>query len=527
MESVGEVQTLADSLIGGGDTRLLLGIDGLSTYGCTPFPRNTIPFGSCTASTVSLRAWKAARAAAARLDDLRRQQRAPDVAEMVCAEIRDELAVHLGLEHVPGAEVLLTPSGTDAELVALFVAGAATDRRLLNIVVGPNEVGSGTTLAAGALHFDEVVPSGARRAVGSAVDEDLAARVDVEVVRLRTPVGVMRPPEEIDEEVRRIVARGIDAGYRVIVHVVAHSKTGVHAPTLGTVNELAVEHGDRVIGLIDAAQGRISRRGLRDYLRRGYMLLLTGSKFYGGPPFSGALLVPPRLSGDDVRAVAFPDGFADYFTAAEVPPSWGAARRSLPDRANWGLMLRWLAALEEIRAYYRTAPELRLAILRHFERSVPGLLGETACVRLLPVYPPLLAEQAERVLESKTTVFSMSVQVPGEDRPLAKGELRRWVRLLNTDLSGHPALADVEPSDAVRQPFQVGQPVELGSGEQSVAVFRLALGASLITSLAEEPSYGATFEERLDWLDRQLSLLAEKMTILAERWPAFNPMERA
>ena len=45
--------------------------------------------------------------------------------------------------------------------------------------------------------------------------------------------------------------------------------------------------------ILDAAQGRLSRRSIKAALELDYMVLIIGSKFYGGPTFSGALLVPP------------------------------------------------------------------------------------------------------------------------------------------------------------------------------------------------------------------------------------------
>ena len=35
---------------------------------------------------------------------------------------------------------------------------------------------------------------------------------------------------------------------------------------------------------------------LNSFLDDGAMVLVTGSKFYQGPPFSGALLIPPALN---------------------------------------------------------------------------------------------------------------------------------------------------------------------------------------------------------------------------------------
>ena len=34
---------------------------------------------------------------------------------------------------------------------------------------------------------------------------------------------------------------------------------------------------------------------IRDLLDDGAIVLLTGSKFFRGPPFSGAVIVPPKI----------------------------------------------------------------------------------------------------------------------------------------------------------------------------------------------------------------------------------------
>ena len=44
---------------------------------------------------------------------------------------------------------------------------------------------------------------------------------------------------------------------------------------------------------------RLGRTRLQKYLDRGYLVLVTGSKFFTGPPFSGALLVPSALAQED------------------------------------------------------------------------------------------------------------------------------------------------------------------------------------------------------------------------------------
>ena len=59
-------------------------------------------------------------------------------------------------------------------------------------------------------------------------------------------------------------ARGVEDAVKVdgavLVHVVAHSKTGVHAPSLALLDELEAEHGARLLVVIDAAQARVGER---------------------------------------------------------------------------------------------------------------------------------------------------------------------------------------------------------------------------------------------------------------------------
>ena len=47
--------------------------------------------------------------------------------------------------------------------------------------------------------------------------------------------------------------------------------------------------------LVDACQMRLPLERIRACLAAGWMVLVTGSKFFGGPPFAGALLVPAPI----------------------------------------------------------------------------------------------------------------------------------------------------------------------------------------------------------------------------------------
>ncbi len=350
----------------GGDTRLDVDAGtGRNRYECLPRPGAAVPFGSCTSSSVSQRGFAAA------LDTHRTIFGADDshaAATAYASTVRQRLRELLTLP--TGVEIALAPSGTDVEFMALALAAGNADRPIVNIVVGPGEVGSGTPLAAACRHYDRLTPNGRQVVVGEPIDQRLASLTDVKTVELRTAGGQMLAESEIDAAAIELVIEASEADAIVLLHIVAHSKTGVHAPSLACIERLR-QISDDVVVVVDAAQGRFSRRGLRDVLQKDYLVMFTGSKFYGGPPFSGALLVPPKFHPTRRQLHALPAGFRDYFTAGELPESWPELRRSLPDRPNYGLLLRWSAAIAEMDTYYRVPNGARLRVLRFFEAEAP------------------------------------------------------------------------------------------------------------------------------------------------------------
>jgi hypothetical protein len=495
---------LEDVLSSGGDSRL--DVDpktGRNRYQCLPRPSDAVPFGSCTSSSVSPRGFEAARDA---LQQLSAANDWSQAANELASTIRRRLQELLNLPS--NVDVALAPSGTDVELLALTLAAGDEQRPVVNIVVGPTEVGSGTPLAAACRHYDCRTPSGRSVTAGEPIDPALAAMVDVRTVDLRTTRGAMLSESEIDSEVVELVIETIESEAKVLLHIVAHSKTGVHAPSLWCVERLR-SISDDIVVVVDAAQGRFSRRGLRDVLQKDYLVMFTGSKFYGGPPFSGALLVPSEMKPRTRGLNCLPEGFRDYYSAAELPESWDDLRNCLPADPNLGTLLRWSAALVEIDAYYQAPAESRLRVLRFFESEAPRILGASSAIRMLPVFPPVYDDTSERLLESKTTVFGFWVTPPGADAPLDKSQLKQIHAELVTDLA--TSCPEVGPQ-AMSRKFHVGQPVDLG---QAGAVLRVALGGELIARVATDSRLGKNLDQRLSWLHDELVGLRSKIECLA------------
>ncbi|WP_040494354.1 hypothetical protein [Ilumatobacter nonamiensis] len=502
----------------GGDGRQILDArTGQNRYGCSFVPdADLIAFGSCTGSTVGERGFRAAEVLHRRLAGLPTDER-----RAVVRREFSRLRHHVGTVLTSGTEsdvdVMITPSGTDAELIPLALFAAGDDASIVNVVMGPAEVGSGTTNAAAGQAFDEITPNGASALVGGDVDESLAERTTVREVLLRHADGAIRSDSDIDAEVVDIVAAAIGAGSRVLLHVVAHSKTGVHAPTLATATELEERYGDRIGVVVDAAQGRVSRRGLNISLARGHMVILTGSKFFGGPPFSGAVLVPGAMSPSKRGLSAFPPGFGRYFSSAMLPEAWSGLASSLPDEENLGLLLRWEAARAEIDAYYDVDQQSRLRVLRAFESMVPSIMADFSSLALDEVAPPLLEDGVQRLLESKMTVFPFALSTDGSAR-LGREELvdvHRWMFEDRSDAAIE--LADSERALLGRR-IHLGQPVSVGVDRRGPAVLRIAIGAPKIVDLATDVRLGASLADRLDRLADEITTTGRALQLCAQRY---------
>jgi hypothetical protein len=129
---------------------------------------------------------------------------------------------------------------------------------------------------------------------------------------------------------------------------------------------------------------RVGRPRLRKYLDRGYLVIVTGSKFFTGPPFRGALLVPARPSKALAASSDVAPGLCEYSSRSDWPKNWPALRSRFPVRANLGQWLRWEAALEEIRSYYSVPEQFRRLALATFGNGVERIIASSPSLRLLP-----------------------------------------------------------------------------------------------------------------------------------------------
>ncbi|WP_145421437.1 hypothetical protein [Planctomycetes bacterium K23_9] len=447
-----------------------------------------MPLGSCTCSSPSARAIVAAQAA---LKTLRESSCPHAVAAKLLVGVRSILRHRLKLS--VDVAIALTPSGTDVEILALALVGGNDDRKIVNVVVGAGEVGSGTIRAAGGLHSDQIVPRGKASVVGHAVNESLAARTTVVPISVRSGSGEILSPIEIDDRVSQAVIDAVSQGSRVLVHLVAHSKTGVHAPTLGLIQRLTKAMGNDVSVVVDAAQARLAPSAYQSALDRGLMVFLTGSKFFGGPPFAGALLIPPALRPNNFSGL---DGLENYLGREDFPVTWERVRSSCDEWLNVGSLLRWVAAASEIDAYFRVPDHVRKRIAVAFNQAIQERFMGLSNVKLVRSFQSVDHGSYLRPIESTPTVFAVEMMDQRGHR-LGRDSLKELHGQLN-----------VTGEDR----FHLGQPVAIGRDRYAL---RIALGAPLVTQIANGTNDDSTLQHRIAKFQNQLGTLSQRMTELS------------
>jgi hypothetical protein len=510
----------------GGDSRLPIDpATGLNRYGCSPKPRPWAhTFSSCTATSVSEVGFHTAERCRQRLIAAASQDDFDEAILDHAESIRRAILGWLQLD-LPGTELVLTSSGTDAELLALYFASGNSDAPITSVVLAPTEVGSGTVPAAAGRHFDSLTPRGRPARPGAPLPGLPAERLEMVQIPVRRDDGTVIARDELDAVIEATVRERCEAGGIVLLHLVDASKTGVGGPSVELARTLSERYPDQLTVLVDAAQMRLSRPALRHYLDCGFLLLVTGSKFFTGPPFSGGLVVPPGTAAKVDRLPPLPVGLADYTSRSDFPRRWRGLTHGISLGANVGSLLRWRAALWEMEAFYAVPAERQFRAVRHFVEGLSAAVSTSEWVEM--VEAPALArlpEGDEQDWDSTQTIFSLLVKradAPDGETPwLTLDDAKQLYHWLNMDIA--PLLPD-GLSDDDRQVAasccHVGQPVVIFSdhGHQYAAI-RIAFGARLVSRVEMDPLLGETAAARREGELASALAVLRKIELIARGW---------
>lgn len=406
-----------------GDTRIELDADtGLNPYGCPPYPDpGLLDFGSATASVISEAGFGAA--AALRRALLPLDGGTPSLASLwqETERVSEELLQLNGLTPTAGVTVFLTASGTDAHRLASMFAWTGCEHPPSILSIAPDETGRGVPEALVAPCNGAFLP-----------------------LAVRDSKGQLRPQAVVENEALDAAGCALADGRPLFVVLTDVSKTGLVFPGALLMQALRQASRKSLRVLVDASQFRLSSTTLNDYLEQGFMVALTGSKFMGGPSFSGALLVPRQFPG-----------------RLDLPR---------PPVLPLGQLLRWEAALTELRRFKALqAPEIR-AFLEQFASGVTAHMAQNPQVEPIPSLPPDRISRTGRFeWDCVQTIFPFL--------------LRRLAEQGGSSLSPEETLAvfrQIPQGGMGRGTLRgrLAQPVSCGMGrERAVSALRLCVGA--------------------------------------------------
>lgn len=431
------LDTTARLLVEGGDGRITPDpVTGVNRYGCraTPYPE-LISFSSATASVISNEAYAAADRLRTALQLAIQDADEETVYLRQLQALRSALLDLCELHDQPRTEVIFAASGTDLHHIATQISLMSDKAGLTVLMVDEEETGSGV----------------------HASISYAAPDIEIATVALRENDGTARPAVVIDAEFDRLARQAQRLGRQVLLIQTDVSKTGIIAPSYDCLATLSKTLGSGLDVLIDACQFRISTVTLRACLQRGYNVALTGSKFVGGPSFSGALLIPEQ-SAEHIRN--------RYVNATPPMPASSACdiwQARYIDATSWGMLLRWEAALCELRAFRQLPVTAVSSFLQRFSNAMTQRLANDP--HFSPVAVPVLQRSGlHRAHEWDEINSIFTFRVRGAD-----------LRIL--DAKRLASLYRQLPSAVI--PCQLAQPVTCVSGKDAL---RLCLSARQVVA---------------------------------------------
>ncbi len=446
--------TTAQWLVAGGDQRIALdAATGCNQYGCPAQPdAGLIGLGSSTASVISAGAWQ-------------------EISQIPASDEHAWEAMRQQLRHLVGVSddvaVVFAASGTDAHHLVAQYAQTISTQPLATIMVAPEETGSGV---AAALH-------------------DNGDRATLTTVALRHHHGMPRASADVDADVIAATETALAQQQHVLINMIDVSKTGLTAPSADSVAALCAQYPGRITVVVDASQFRLTAASLQQYLDSNYVVVITGSKFVTGPCFSGAILIPQRLT---LSWQCYPVPASLQAVSCAWDWSRGFDVSALTKTGNHGLYLRWRSALYELRAFHALNSADIQCFLSEFSAAIHAKLNSNPIYEILPV--PVL-HRAQPAWDSEPSIFSFVLY--HHQQPLTQSQtLAIYQQLSASVLSG--------------QRFQLGQPVPCGMRAGiAVSALRISISARLLVAALSPTGIGreAVIAQALAALDRVASLV--------------------
>jgi len=372
-------------------------------------------------------------------------------------------------------DVIFAPSGSDLPYIPLIFSKLLYPARDIKVLLTcPEELGSGSQMAFLGKYYAAKGPHGDNFEIG----EDINAKYNVSVERFaaRNSKG-----EILDHTapMSRIIEQ--DDEHSLVGSLVIGSKSGIE----DDISIIPIGKDD-TMWVVDLCQFRNSKKLVNELLDKGCMVMITGSKFYMSPPFSGAMLVPKSLS-QKINAVDVDKqsvkGFDNIFSYYDFPKELDQLKSKFKKIVNKGLIMRWAAAIGAMEVFDSMDMNMVNHIIEEWNTRVKLKISKSKFLELMP--------HQDR---TNKTIISFKVK-EANGNYLDAVELKSFHKFLVTNP------VSIGPYDKVF----IGQPVKYGIG----AFIRLAIGSVNIYNMANtDPDQRYIYDDDLvDHIDTMASKL--------------------
>jgi len=477
-------------LMSGGDLRLNIDeIELLNKYGCRPFPRpEAFTFASSTATSVSNFAFD-------KTDKIRSilirnslkngyKETSIEFAELLKRNLRNIFELN------DECQIIFSPSGTDSSLQIAAITQIISEKDITHVLVASDETGSGVPAALKGCHFENTTALNYPIKKGDRIEG--FRDVDLIEIPFRDENGALKSSDQLDEEVFNAVSRTNELGRHVVLHTMDQSKLGYKSPSAEIIQKLDTLDALSMQIIVDGSQLRLDPKDINKYLKRGYIVTITGSKYFTGPPYSGALILPERVS-KLIHSVknSLPEGLTNYYNHSDWPTSWFCSK-DLSDGFNYGSYMRWNAAIVEMERYYKTPILYRNMGIEMFCDFVEESIKEATFLE--PLYGNETRENTynneEFGIRNIRTIYPFFILKNKE--VLSVDHVKKLYLLLNSDLSGQFKGSSLEIIRLAAQKCHIGQAVNVKySNDIQSAILRISLGARVLSE---------------SWVNRDISL---------------------
>lgn len=477
-------------LMDGGDLRLNIDeINLLNKYGCRPFPRpDAFTFASSTATSVSNFAFDKTDKVRSILirNSLKNgfKNATIEFSELLKNNLKKTFKLN------DESQIIFSPSGTDSALQIAAITQIISNKDITHVLVASDETGSGVPAALKGCHFENNTALNYPVKKGDKIE----GFRDINLIKItfRDENGTLKSSTQLDQEVFDAVSKTNELGRHVVLHTMDQSKLGYQSPSEKLMKSLNKLNNLSMQVIVDAAQLRLDATDIQNYLNKDYIVSITGSKYFTGPPYSGALLLPKSVNKLIHSAKnTLPKGLTKYYNHSDWPTTWFCSN-DLSEGYNYGSYMRWNAAIVEMDRYYKTPILYRNIGIEMFCNFVKDSIKEATFLE--PIYGNETKTNSynskEFGIRNIRTIFPFFILKNNEI--LSVDNVKKLYTLLNSDLSDQFEDSHLEIIRLAAQKCHIGQAVNVKyDNEIESAVLRISLGARVISD---------------SWVNRDISL---------------------